>query len=129
MKITLHNHSIILRATDLFTLHNGSTEYGDDHAVDDKADEFGRALYTGAIHTLVSRERVTGGRELLDVYLAPAEGVPGNSDPNQRATEGWRGTTDDVVVYAHGWVRIIGVHLLARGYGYHVAFERVATEE
>ena len=120
MKITLHNNSIIIRATD-------RTGYADDLAVDDKAHvEFGDALDTGAIHTLVSHERVTGDTGLLDVRLASADGAPGNSgDPSQRATEGWRGTTNDIAVYAHGLVRITDVRRLARGYGYRVAFERV----
>jgi len=126
MKITLHSRSIVIRATDRFTLHNGYTDYADDLAVDDKADEFVDALDTGAIHTLVSHERVTGDTGLLDVRLASADGAPGNSgDPSQRATEGWRGTTNDIAVYAHGLVRITDVRRLARGYGYRVAFERV----
>jgi len=128
MKITLHNNSITVRATDRFTMHNGSTEYMDDHAVDDKADEFVDALKTGALGTLVSRQRVMGDTGLLDVRLAPEEGVPGNSDPSQYATTGWRGTTDDVAVYAHGLVRITDVRPLARGYGYRVAFERVVDD-
>ena len=128
MKIELYNNSIIIRATDYFTLRNGSTEYMDDHAVDDAADAFRDALKTGEIHTLVSRERITGDTGLLDVRLASAAGVPGNSDPSQRAINGWRGTTDDVAVYAHGRVRITDVRRLARGYGYRVAFKRVADD-
>ena len=129
MKITLHNHSITIRATDYFMLRNGSTEYVDDLMVDSKAAEFGRALETGAIHTLVSHERVAGDTGLLSVRLASADGAPSNSgDPSQRATEGWRGTTNDVAVYAHGLVRITDVRRLARGYGYRVAFKRVADD-
>ena len=126
MKITLHNNSIIIRATDYFTLRNGSTEYMDDLTVDAIAAEFRDALDTGAIHTLVSRERDTGDTGLLNVHLATSEGVPGNSDTSQFATEGWRGTTNDVSVYAHGLVRIANVRRLARGYGYRIAFDRVA---
>ena len=125
MKITLHNHSIILRATYHYVVQPGRTEYADDHAVDDKVEAFREAHGMGAILTLVSRERDTGDTGLLDVRLAPGVGVRGNSDPSQLATEGWRGTTNDVAVYAHGLVRITDVRRLARGYGYRVAFERV----
>ena len=125
MKITLHNNSITIRATDYFTLRNGNTEYMDDLAVDAIAAEFRNALDTGEIYTLVSRERITGDTLLLNVHLAPAEGVPGNSDPRQSAIEGWRGTSDDIATYAHGLVRIANVRSLARGYGYRVAFEHV----
>ena len=128
MKITLHNNSIIIRATDRFTMHNCRTEYADDLAVDVKAAEFLRALDAGGIRTLVSHERVTGDTGLLDVRLVSVDGVPGNSDPRQLAIEGWRGTTDDVATYAHGLVLITDVRRLARGYGYRVSFKRVADD-
>ena len=128
MNITLHNNSIIFRATYHYVVQPGRTEYADDHAVDDKADEFLIAHKTGDIHTLVSHERVTGDTGLLDVRLASADGAPGNSDPSQYATTGWRGTTGDVAVFAHGLVRITDVRRLASVYGYRVAFERVADD-
>jgi len=128
MKIELHNRSIIIRATDRIDAQAGRTEYADDRAVDDKTEPFREAHGMGAVLTLVSRERVTGDTGLLDVRLSPEEGVPGNSDPSQYATTGWRGTTNDVATYAHGLVRITDVRRLARGYGYRVAFKRVADD-
>ena len=88
MKITLHNHSITLRATDRFVVRPGRTEYADDLTVDGKVAEFQEALETGAIHTLVSRERVTGDTGLLDVRLASADGAPGNSDRSEERRVG-----------------------------------------
>ena len=37
------------------------------------------------------------------------EGWPGNSDPSQCQYHGWRGTTNDWAVYAHGLRRVLDV--------------------
>ena len=39
------------------------------------------------------------------------EGWPGNSDPNQCRYHGWRGTTNDWAVYAHGLRRVLDVRV------------------
>lgn len=124
MKVELYNNSIIFRATDRQRTERG-TEYLDDFTVDDAVERFQEALTAGRTHTLISRERVMAPTGLIDVALADVEGVPGNANPSILATEGWRGTTDDVAVYAHGLVRITDVRRLKNGYGYRVAFKNV----
>ena len=39
------------------------------------------------------------------------EGWPGNSDPSQCRYHGWRGTTNDWAVYAHGLRRVLDVRV------------------
>jgi hypothetical protein len=43
------------------------------------------------------------------------DGVAGNSDHKIRRIEGWRGTTDNRSVYAHGRVRITAIRELRSG--------------
>jgi len=39
------------------------------------------------------------------------EGWPGNSDPHQCRYHGWRGTTNDWAIYAHGLRRVLDVRV------------------
>ena len=43
------------------------------------------------------------------------EGVPGNSDSSIKRTEGWRGTNNDLSMYAHGIVKIRSMRKLKNG--------------
>jgi hypothetical protein len=43
------------------------------------------------------------------------DGVPGNSNPKIKLTEGWRGTTNDRSVYAHGVKTIRAIKTHANG--------------
>mgnify|MGYP003394374848 CR=1 FL=1 len=54
------------------------------------------------------------GRSQYHLYF-DLDGVPGNSDASIRRTEGWRGTTDDVSVDAHGVVKNKKIRKLKNG--------------
>ena len=43
------------------------------------------------------------------------DGVPGNSDPEIKRIEGWRGTTNNKAVYAHGICKIKKIRILKNG--------------
>ena len=54
-----------------------------------------------------------GDRPDMDLLLRDdnGEGFGGNSDPNQSRYHGWRGTTNDWAVYAHGLRRVLDVRV------------------
>jgi hypothetical protein len=43
------------------------------------------------------------------------DGVPGNSNPSIKRSEGWRGTTNNLSRYAHGVVTIKSIRILKNG--------------
>jgi len=74
----------------------------------------------GVYAVLVSQEYVGPNPSKKDkpyYYLAFnfLEGVVGNSNPNIRKTHGWRGTTNDSSLYAHGVVAINSIRRLKNG--------------
>lgn len=59
-----------------------------------------------------------------DDELMLSEGFPGNSDRSVRRFHGWRGTTDDVSVYAHGVRKCLSVtrREFAKSVRYRIVF-------
>ena len=66
---------------------------------------------------LISRENVAvrDSKETFSIILDPGEGVPGNMDHSIKRYHGWRGTTDDVALYAHGLRQIVKVENVSMG--------------
>ena len=123
MKIKIHSSSITVRATRRGNI-SGRTVYADEVNVDEIAGWF----EAGAVGTLVTRTRIEGENTgVIGVDLGSPDGIPGNMDSTELATIGWRGTSYGVSVDALGVVRITAIQTLARGYGYRIAFERVAS--
>lgn len=56
-------------------------------------------------------------------------GIPGNCDHTRREHYGWRGTTDDIALYAHGVWRVRGVYPRSRGCGTVALVEKIREEE
>ena len=54
-----------------------------------------------------------GSRPDIELLLIDdnGEGWPGNSDPTQCRYHGWRGTTNDWAIYAHGLRRVLDVRV------------------
>ena len=57
---------------------------------------------------LVERYDINHGDTQWQIRLAP-DGVPGNSDSHVRRYHGWRGTTNNISITAHGLRRVIKV--------------------
>ena len=71
----------------------------------------------GDVGTLGESEVVDGndvGRRTY--WLDDISGIRGNMSSDQ-VTDGWRGTTDGVAVYAHGVRRVVSVEPRKRGHG------------
>lgn len=73
---------------------------------------------------LVGRENVNvqrSGYEKFTIVDAPA-GIPGNMDHSIKKYHGWRGTTDDIALYAYGLRKILKVQAVDMGadYGYKI---------
>ena len=56
-----------------------------------------------------------GTTEVFKLKFDCADGVSGNSNRNIKRFHGWRGTTDDRSVYAHGLRKIIKIRALKNG--------------
>ena len=121
MNITIHKNSIIIRANALAKL-DGHKWYMDELDCDECANSF----EVGKIGTLGNSEHVIRD-EIKNVWLAPKEGIGGNSDPSIKCTEGWRGTNNDIAIYANGVIEVTGKRPLANGYGWRITFKRVAV--
>ncbi len=66
--------------------------------------------------TDVSTNAIRSGKNVPHFSLSfDLDGVPGNSNPKIKSTIGWRGTTDDLSVDAHGIVTIRKIHVLKNG--------------
>ena len=55
---------------------------------------------------LIERVDILRGGSSYD-YLTITDGVPGNADHSVRCYHGWRGTTCDIALYAHGLRKVI----------------------
>lgn len=67
---------------------------------------------------------VAAGGDKRSVWLdANPAGICGNLS-NERALTGWRGTTDDRAVIAHGWRRVISIEPRKRGIGWVAILSR-----
>jgi hypothetical protein len=53
--------------------------------------------------------------------------IQGNGNPNLTAYNGWRGTTNNVAVYAHGLREVISVKMLGRGCGVSILLSENLT--
>ena len=86
----------------------------------------------GDVGTLGSAEVVEGndvGR--INYWLDDISGIPGNMS-SHRSTDGWRGTTCGVAVYAHGVRRVVSIEPRNRGRGTVIilsAVERLAVRD
>ena len=66
--------------------------------------------------TDASPNAIRAGENLPRYHLSfNLDGVPGNSDPKIKTTSGWRGTTNDSSVSAHGVVTIRKIRTLKNG--------------
>jgi len=87
-----------------------------EHA-DDVHDDTVSHWRVGDVGTLGSAEVVEGndvGR--VNYWLDDISGIPGNMS-SHRSTDGWRGTTCGIAVYAHGVRRVVSVEPRKRGHG------------
>lgn len=66
--------------------------------------------------TLVESYNVNGGKSHWRICFDP-EGVPGNSNPSIKRHHGWRGTTNNIAVYALGRRKIKRVTVTGEEYG------------
>ena len=57
---------------------------------------------------LIERYDINEGTTQWQIRLAP-DGVPGNSDSRVKRYHGWRGTTNDISITAHGLRRVVKV--------------------
>lgn len=54
-----------------------------------------------------STENLNTGREYYNISKRAAkDGLPGNLDASQKRFHGWRGTTNNISIYAHGVYRV-----------------------
>lgn len=68
-----------------------------------QADLNGDNISPGDKVLVYSREDILRGGEEFRISKRFAEsGYPGNTDPSVKTFHGWRGTTNDISVYAHG---------------------------
>lgn len=65
--------------------------------------------------TDVSPNAIRAGTEAKFSLSFDLDGVPGNSNPNIKCTSGWRGTTNDRSIDAHGIVTIRKIRTLKNG--------------
>lgn len=89
--------------------------------VDDLGDE--REARPGDAGCLAESYSVAGGDDKRAVWLGtnPA-GIMGNG--GDRALTGWRGTTDDRAIIAHGWRRVISIEPRKHGVGWVAILSR-----
>ncbi len=66
-------------------------------------------------HTDVSPNALRAGTHAEYSLSFDLDGVPGNSDSNIKRTTGWRGTSNDMAVDAHGIVTIRKIRALKNG--------------
>ena len=66
--------------------------------------------------TDVSPDAIRNGRNVARYFLVRGtDGIGGNLDPKNKQVSGWRGTTDNVSVYAHGLVTVRKIRELKNG--------------
>jgi hypothetical protein len=73
---------------------------------------------------LISHEDYSYGnnKEVFTAVLHTGEGIPGNLGNNIKRYHGWRGTTNNIALYAYGLRKITKVEYVDMGssYGYKV---------
>jgi hypothetical protein len=57
---------------------------------------------------LIERTNILSGNSSWG-FISDPEGVGGNMDRSKKMFHGWRGTTDDVALYAHGLRKVLKV--------------------
>jgi len=68
-----------------------------------------------------SPDACRAGEHRPRAWMLPGEdGIPGNSNGNITRCHGWRGTTDDARVEAHGIRRVVSITPVSRGLGWRV---------
>jgi hypothetical protein len=116
-----------IHLSDSYRLNNGTVEYFS-HYWDDKEKfnpqfEWVPSQYEiNKLIMLISRENVSPnvlragtGKPVFDIIFDADDGIGGNSNNNIKRYHGWRGTTNDVSVCAHGLRKIIGFKKLKNG--------------
>ena len=95
-----------------------SSNYGDDFEFVDSGFTDWRNVRVGDEGCLV----IKGGNEQYHkgFLFNDRAGYPGNSNPKVWRLHGWRGTTNDVCVYAYGWRRVETIKRYKRGCRYSV---------
>lgn len=58
------------------------------------------------------------------LYTEAIDGIGGNQDPQKKSMHGWRGTNNDIAVFAHGWRKVKSVRKRKRGKGYRVILSK-----
>jgi len=105
MKMTLHaNDTVTVRTSDIMM------EFRDLDLAANGRLPFARDLRVGDEGCLVCATGGEGSRTWLQT--AP---VSGNGDSSQRRYHGWRGTTNNVCVMAHGWRRVVSIRRYRNG--------------
>lgn len=66
-------------------------------------------IVPGRAYTLVSRENINTGYETWHLREDNGNGIPGNMDSAIRRYHGWRGTTNNISVHAHGLRRVLEI--------------------
>lgn len=130
MKITLNKNSLTIRANDL------DSEFPEESIDAGKVDDVAANFPPGKIGTLgVSEDhspnamRARTSDDIKYAWMAPEEGIPGNTNRSIVRQRGWRGTSNDRAVYAMGVILVKSVRRLKRGYGYNIQFKRIKTNE
>lgn len=63
----------------------------------------------GDLVILIERRYVNDGYSNFDAIPYTGDGIGGNMDSSIKRFHGWRGTTNDIALYAHGVRKIIRV--------------------
>lgn len=59
-------------------------------------------IKVGDKYILVERTNINTGKTEYKIRKDNGEGIPGNMDASVKRYHGWRGTTDNISVYAYG---------------------------
>ena len=120
MNIKLHKKSISIRS-DIYNDPDYGHHYLDEHEIDRivsrfKIDKIGTlaASYDHSPNSI----RAGTSDQITFIRLGDTDGIEGNSNRKIKSTNGWRGTTNDRAVYAHGIIQIVSITKLKRGYAY-----------
>ena len=68
----------------------------------------GAPLTAGIEVMLVEKDDTSNGKKSFSIRLAP-DGIGGNEDGEVKRFHGWRGTTNDSAIYAHGMREVLSV--------------------
>lgn len=122
MRITLNENNITVRG------NNSHSSDNDDYFVDEIVSKFepGDIGTIGAKYNQSPNSIRDGNSDrIIDLFIASKEGIPGNMNQDILMTDGWRGTTNEMAIYAHGLVKILFITKFKRGYGFKIGLHRI----